>query len=435
MFARICLTLAVLLPLSLVVAAAQEKEKPAKSDSGSKSKAKAESSPTKGKAAASESKNKADTPAAKSKKAKAAASDAESSKAVTANPDDEFNKTYQEFKELVNRLQQIQQKYASDPNADKKALEQEFNDKVEQTKSLEVKVAAAAEAAYLAHPNENREQSEYLLARLNKLVGTDDFDEAARLTKLLADHDFEQKYFDLFAGLAYFGANDFDSAEKCLKQAEKKGELAVPNFPAGAVGTRTLDLIRDHHYKELWKQEQAVRATEEKAGDLPKVKLSTTKGDITLELFENQAPIATNNFVSLIEKRAYDGTKFHRVLPGFMAQGGDPNGDGSGGPGYTIPDECRQENHRNHFRGTLSMARTGQPNTGGSQFFICFQPQSTLDGQYTVFGRVVDGFDVLAKLQRCEPRDANAPDKINRATVISKRNHKYEPKVKVPDKK
>ena len=83
-----------------------------------------------------------------------------------------------------------------------------------------------------------------------------------------------------------------------------------------------------------------------------------------------------------------------------MAQGGDPKGDGSGGPGYTIPDECRQENHRNHFRGSLSMAKTAEPDTGGSQFFLTFVPTSHLDGKHTVFGRVIEGMDVLAKLQQ-----------------------------------
>jgi cyclophilin family peptidyl-prolyl cis-trans isomerase len=151
-------------------------------------------------------------------------------------------------------------------------------------------------------------------------------------------------------------------------------------------------------------------------------------------LCENEAPIATANFISLVEKKYYDGLTFHRVLPGFMAQGGDPKGDGSGGPGYTIPDECRQDNHRIHFRGSLSMAKTAAPDTGGSQFFLTFVPTSHLDGKHTVFGRVVEGFDVLAKLQRTEPGAPGTPDKIVKATVLSKRPHKYEP-VKRFDKK
>ena len=192
-------------------------------------------------------------------------------------------------------------------------------------------------------------------------------------------------------------------------------------------------MIERHKYRELWAKELKLREAEDKAGDLPKVKLNTTKGDIVIALLENEAPIATANFIQLVEKKFYDGINFHRVIPGFMAQGGDPKGDGTGGPGYTIPDECFEDDHRNHFRGTLSMANTGQRDTGGSQFFLTFLPTAHLDGKHTVFGRVVEGMDVLSKLERLQPGDAVTPDRIIKATVVSKRNHKYEP-VKRPDK-
>jgi len=151
-------------------------------------------------------------------------------------------------------------------------------------------------------------------------------------------------------------------------------------------------------------------------------------------LLENEAPIATANFIELVEKKFFDGLKFHRVLQGFMAQGGDPKADGTGGPGYTIPDECYEDDHRNHFRGSLSMANSGQRDTGGSQFFLTFVPTAHLDGKHTVFGRVVEGMDVLSKLQRCEPGDSSTADRITKATVLSKRNHRYVT-VKRPDKK
>jgi len=158
------------------------------------------------------------------------------------------------------------------------------------------------------------------------------------------------------------------------------------------------------------------------------VLIKTTKGDIEVELFENEAPNTVANFVSLVEKKFYDGLTFHRVLGGFMAQGGCPKGTGTGGPGYRIADECRQENARRHFRGSLSMANSG-PDTNGSQFFITFLPTSFLDGKHTVFGRVIKGFDVLAKLQRRDPEkpDQPEPDKIIEARVLRKRDHEYKP--------
>ena len=112
-----------------------------------------------------------------------------------------------------------------------------------------------------------------------------------------------------------------------------------------------------------------------------------------------------------------------------MAQGGCPDGTGSGGPGYNIPCECYREVHRNHFRGTLSMAHAGR-DTGGSQFFLTFKRTPHLDGKHTVFGRVVEGLDVLVKLQRRDPSQRGAlpePDKIVKAEVLRKRDHAYKP--------
>ncbi|NLF08042.1 MAG: peptidylprolyl isomerase [Pirellulaceae bacterium] len=160
--------------------------------------------------------------------------------------------------------------------------------------------------------------------------------------------------------------------------------------------------------------------------------MKTSKGDITLELFENEAPNTVANFISLAEKGFYDGLTFHRVMAGFMAQGGDPAGNGTGGPGYSIACECYKPNHRCHFRGSLSMAHAGR-DTGGSQFFLTFAPRPNLNGLHTVFGRVIDGMDVLAEIQRRNPDDkeAAAPDRIVKVEVIRKRPHEYAP-VKMP---
>jgi len=119
-------------------------------------------------------------------------------------------------------------------------------------------------------------------------------------------------------------------------------------------------------------------------------------GEIKIDFFPEDAPKTVENFVTLAKKGFYDGLTFHRVIPGFMAQGGDPKGSGSGGPGYKIKDEF---NKQKHVRGTVAMARTDAPNSAGSQFYICFAPQPHLDGQYTVFGQVVSGMDVVDKIK------------------------------------
>jgi len=122
--------------------------------------------------------------------------------------------------------------------------------------------------------------------------------------------------------------------------------------------------------------------------------METSKGTLTLELFAKDVPRTVNNFVFLSRQGFYDGTTFHRVIAGFMAQGGDPTGTGTGGPGYLFADEFTT--HR-HGTGTLSMANSGA-DTNGSQFFITYAPQPHLDGKHSVFGQLTQGTDVLTKL-------------------------------------
>lgn len=128
--------------------------------------------------------------------------------------------------------------------------------------------------------------------------------------------------------------------------------------------------------------------------------IETTRGNIELTLFAQAAPNTVNNFVFLARDGFYNGTKFHRVIPNFMIQGGDPTGSGMGGPGYRFADEVGPGNvpHR-HTTGSLSMANAG-PNTNGSQFFITHAPQPHLDGKHTVFGQVISGQDIVDAIQQ-----------------------------------
>ncbi len=140
------------------------------------------------------------------------------------------------------------------------------------------------------------------------------------------------------------------------------------------------------------------------------------KGNIVIELFAKDVPIAVSNFVYLAQKGYYDGCTFHRVLPNFMAQGGDPTGTGTGGPGYSFGLEITRHKH---VAGAISVANTGRPNSNGSQFFICFQAQTYLDGKYSVFGQVIEGTDVLKKITLRDPeKRPNFPgDKMTKVTV------------------
>lgn len=147
-----------------------------------------------------------------------------------------------------------------------------------------------------------------------------------------------------------------------------------------------------------------------------KIKFTTNKGVFVAEMFEDKAPLTTKNFIELVEKGFYDGIIFHRVIDGFMIQGGDPTGTGMGGPGYKIKDEFG-EGLKHDDEGILSMANAG-PNTGGSQFFITLAPTPWLNGHHAIFGKVVEGVDVVRLIGvvptdfRDRPREAVTMEKV-----------------------
>ena len=146
----------------------------------------------------------------------------------------------------------------------------------------------------------------------------------------------------------------------------------------------------------------------------------TSMGNFTIELFEQQAPKTVENFVKLAEKKFYDGVIFHRVIDGFMIQGGDPTGTGRGGPGYQFADEFHPQ-LKHTSEGILSMANAG-PNTNGSQFFITLTATPHLDGKHAVFGKVVEGMDIVKKIGKTPTKAGDRPvtDVVMKAVRIEK---------------
>lgn len=144
------------------------------------------------------------------------------------------------------------------------------------------------------------------------------------------------------------------------------------------------------------------------------VEFNTSMGDFKAELFTDKAPVTVGNFQKLVDKGFYKDLIFHRVIPNFMIQTGCPHGSGYGGPGYTIRDEINP--NLKHEKGILSMANTGRPNTGGSQFFITVAPTPWLDGHHTIFGKIIDGLEVVEIISKVD-RDRN--DKPLKKVVIN----------------
>lgn len=230
-----------------------------------------------------------------------------------------------------------------------------------------------------------------------------------------------------------FATNQFSECQKRVRQLEElTGGVPVElQAIAGAIDQQV----------EAWNKELERREAEATADDLPRVELIIdqhgTPQRIVVELFENEAPNTVANFVSLVNQGFYDGHEFFRVTTHFDAAAGCPNNDGSGGPGYFIASEARQENARRHYRGSLAMVAGDAEGRSGSQFCIHFAPNPELDGKSTVFGRVIEGMDVVDRLTRSHLLDPQtnqlqkipeiALSTIESAKVIRLREHEYVP--------
>ena len=342
-----------------------------------------------------------------------------------ATAKDEMAAAAKTLKECVAELTVLQAKYHQ-PKADQAAIEKKFNEVQLQARAASEKLETAAFAVAMTDPK-NAQARDITGAVMAAALKTDDPKRALTLAAMLDKAGAAGEGVLMMAASAAMLTSDLDATEAYLKKAAAAGvkpEKIAELEQAVAAERPKVD------------EEMAKRAAEAKADDLPRVKITTSQGDVMVELFENEAPNTVANFVSLVEKGFYNGTPFHRVIGGFMAQGGDPTGTGTSGPGYAIACEVGKPGARQHFLGTLSMAHAG-PNTGGSQFFLTFRPTEHLDGKHTVFGRVIDGFDVLPKLMRTQddqglPVAGAQPDKILKAVVVRKRSHAYEPET-LPD--
>ncbi len=359
---------------------------------------------------------------------------------------EEFMALDASFREITKTLTALKRELPKANEARQKAIEKEYMELIDKGMEIHKKMLVVGLEANDEAPNRNPLLLNFLYGMVHYEFGRENYEEVVRIFKKLVAHKIVHGAEPLYAwaGLSAMIIMDTEDADSWLKTCEDHEILAniIKEWNQSESG-RKLSFGYGRLYagypevRKDWEDEKAKRAEEAKVGEedpakkLPRVKLETTKGDIVLELFEDQAPNTVANFISLVEQGFYNGTFFHRVLPQFMAQGGCPQGTGTGGPGYAIDCETKRPDVRKHFRGTISMANAG-PNTNGSQFFLTFVPTPHLDGGHTVFGRVVDGMDVLSELQRVDPSDQEAiipvRDKIVKAEVLNKRDHEYVPK-------
>ncbi len=264
--------------------------------------------------------------------------------------------------------------------------------------------------------------SEIVMNWVNVLENKNQFTSAINAIEKLSVEQIQDPETTLVYARLLFSDNRFSDAIDALSNANQEAVNATPVISSRIAS----DKNKYEEAKGYWEEELSIREVEDAAGDMPTARIITAKGPIELTLFEDHAPNTVANFITLAEDGFYDGTKFHRVLKKFMAQGGDPNSRdgaegsaGSGGPGYNIKDEHLGDDFRRHFAGTLSMANRSTPNSGGSQFFLTHMPTSHLDGRHTAFGRVSGGLDVVRNLE--------VDDVILSIVVTNKREHDYTP--------
>ena len=361
-----------------------------------------------------------------------------------------YMEAFAEYQEHAKKVTALKKEYEDAKPERQQEIYAQYSGLFKQGLALHKKTIDIALDAHDEAPHRNPLVNNLLYLTVENEFGRENYEESVRIFKRLVAIGIptELERFYVFAGLSALMSMNYTEAEEWLKKARESGALESQfrHWMESRTGSGLIQAVQGRlrqmeSTKAAWLKEQEIRKAETEAGErdpakkLPRVELTTSEGKIVLELFENEAPNTVANFISLVEKGFYNGVVFHRVLPNFMAQGGDPTGSGQGGPGYTF--DCETGNRfpqaRMHFRGSISMANAGQ-NTNGSQFFLMFAPppHTLLDGKHTVFGRVVEGIEVLSDIQRVDPddKDTMVPklDKIVEARVLNKRDHVYEVK-------
>lgn len=282
--------------------------------------------------------------------------------------------------------------------------------------------ADAAVAAYQADPT-NADAERYLRIMMEHTLTADRYEDVQRMAQAVIEHGKPDALTYEQAAVAAFEMGDLDSAERFFGESEKLGTLSE------AAQARR-DTIPE--WREKLAREMELRQQEVAADDLPRVTIATTKGDIVVELYEDQAPNTVANFVALADRKFYNGLEFYRVDNNFAAVTGCPLNRGTGGPGHEIVSESDREDRRPAMRGTLSMVNGGRDRCG-SQFFIALSSSGVRNTETSnpVFGRVISGMNVVERLRRVNP-DTTSKDfsreRILDTQVERRRSHDYQPK-------
>jgi peptidylprolyl isomerase len=283
-------------------------------------------------------------------------------------------------------------------------------------------------------PRESLEAAQFLVAAVPYRFSKDWYEGTGEGAEALLRIEYNEPKLSEIAGVSFYATQQYDKASKHLQDAQAKGTLD----PMFAALPQTVEQLR-----QLWGSEAELRARDAAKDDLPRVKLVTTRGDVIIELFEDEAPNTVANFIDLVENGQYDGAPYYQVLDRQIAMAGDATGDRAGGMGFMIADEILGGKNRTMFRGSLAMAklpdaqsqtRLTYPDTASSHFFLAYQPIIPASSEHMIFGRVIEGLEHCCSFNRIDPTAKKEegepevlPDRILSAEVLRKRNHEYKP--------
>lgn len=339
---------------------------------------------------------------------------------------DAFKSATDKLREHIKQMREVVVRFhVSESPAKDNEYREKLRELIMEGSELHRAWTAAAIAEYREAPNDRKPLGDMLFRLLERNVESDRYDQMLELAQLLVDTGYDNPNLNRLMTLTAFASHDFDRFKQYAAKMIEQGDELTEEYQ--------LIYLNIAQVEEAWNAELAARESDAKGEPLPRVLIRTTKGDIEVELYENQAPETVGNFINLVEQGFYDNHSFYRALKHFMAQTGCPDGDGRGGPGYFIRNEAKRPDHRTFFTATLGMALAQHPDTGGSQFFITFVPTPQLNNNFTAFGRVINGIDVLASLNRLDPEKKEegvppvTPDEIISIEVLFKRDHPYVP--------
>lgn len=340
---------------------------------------------------------------------------------------EELRQACEAFQEHIKKVWEIQIRFDVGTSLEEDKWREQFNAIYPEGVKLFNDMVLAGAKEYDSDPNNKPEFKEWLTRIVNRQIESDKFEGLLPVIEVLLKHCSGQDLAEMHTnmGLTSYALCEFERGDPSIEYL-----MEQPNAPLDILEStkKRIDVS-----KENWKEELAARKADAEGEPLPRVLIRTTKGEIEVELFENQAPETVANFIYLAENGIYEDQPFGFGKQHLLIQGG---GDDIVSPPYSIYGEADKPGARKFFRGTLGLALAGHPDSGYSQFFFALAPSpDVLDGQYTAFGRVVKGIEVMANLAIIDPEESekdkngpkNEPDEIIEVEVLQKRDHEYLP--------